>query len=323
MVPLSNLLTFALAAAVLIAVPGPSVLFVIGRSLALGRKGGLLSVLGNALGMIPQIVAVALGVGVALAQSVLLFTIVKFAGAAYLVFLGVQAIRHRGRSTTAADPSRSASTFRVLREGFIVGATNPKSLVFFVAVLPQFVEYTSGAIPLQLAVLGAVFLLIALVSDSIWAIAAGTARQWFARSPRRISTLSTTGGAMMIALGGTLALTGTKNWPGRGGSAVGFQQVVHVEQPFNGGRRVRQRRVGPAAAVLGGLGVLLLAAVPDDDPRGGASGAARLWCGNILGTLRQGARHPNNLGPGFGRHRGCFLTQHVAIGIHADAGFRL
>ncbi|MEV7133258.1 LysE family translocator [Arthrobacter sp. NPDC093128] len=211
MVPLSNLLTFALAAVVLIAVPGPSVLFVIGRSLALGRKGGLLSVLGNALGMIPQIVAVALGVGVALAQSVLLFTIVKFAGAAYLVFLGIQAIRHRGRSTTAADPSRSASTFRVLREGFIVGATNPKSLVFFVAVLPQFVEYTSGAIPLQLASLGAVFLLIALVSDSIWALVAGTARQWFARSPRRISTLSTTGGAMMIALGGTLALTGTKN----------------------------------------------------------------------------------------------------------------
>ena len=211
MVPLSNLLTFALAAAVLIAVPGPSVLFVIGRSLALGRKGGLLSVLGNALGMIPQIVAVALGVGVALAQSVLLFTIVKFAGAAYLVFLGIQAIRHRGRSTTAADPLRSASTFRVLREGFIVGATNPKSLVFFVAVLPQFVEYTSGAIPLQLAILGAVFLLIALVSDSIWALVAGTARQWFARSPKRISTLSTTGGAMMIALGGTLALTGTKN----------------------------------------------------------------------------------------------------------------
>jgi threonine/homoserine/homoserine lactone efflux protein len=140
-----------------------------------------------------------------------LFTIVKFAGAAYLVFLGVQAIRHRGRSTTAADPSRSASTFRVLREGFVVGATNPKSLVFFVAVLPQFVEYASGAIPLQLAILGAVFLMIALVSDSVWALAAGTARQWFARSPRRISTLSTTGGAMMIALGGTLALTGNKN----------------------------------------------------------------------------------------------------------------
>jgi threonine/homoserine/homoserine lactone efflux protein len=211
MVPLSNLLTFAIAAAVLIAVPGPSVLFVIGRALALGRKGGLLSVLGNALGMVPQIAAVALGVGVALAQSVLLFTILKFAGAAYLVYLGIQAIRHRGRTTTAAGPSRPASTFRVLREGFLVGATNPKSIVFFVAVLPQFVEYSAGAIPLQLATLGAVFLLIALVSDSVWALAAGTARQWFARSPKRVSTLGTTGGAMMIALGGTLALTGNKH----------------------------------------------------------------------------------------------------------------
>jgi threonine/homoserine/homoserine lactone efflux protein len=211
MVPLTNLLTFALAAALLIAVPGPSVLFVIGRALALGRKGGLLSVLGNALGELVQIAAVALGVGVVLAQSVTLFAIVKFAGAAYLVYLGIQAIRHRGGSTTTSDPSRSASTLRVLREGFIVGATNPKSIVFFVAVLPQFVDYSSGAIPVQLATLGAVFLLIALVSDSAWALAAGTARHWFARSPKRITTLSTTGGAMMIALGGTLALTGNKS----------------------------------------------------------------------------------------------------------------
>lgn len=211
MVPLTNLLTFALAAALLIAVPGPSVLFVIGRSLALGRKGGLLSVLGNALGELVQIAAVALGVGVVLAQSVTLFAIVKFAGAAYLVYLGIQAVRHRGGSTTTADPSLSASTLRLLREGFIVGATNPKSIVFFVAVLPQFVDYSSGAIPVQLATLGAVFLLIALVSDSAWALAAGTARHWFARSPKRIATLSTTGGAMMIALGGTLALTGNKS----------------------------------------------------------------------------------------------------------------
>ena len=92
-----------------------------------------------------------------------------------------------------------------------MGATNPKSIVFFVAVLPQFVDYSAGAIPLQLGTLGAVFLLIALVSDSAWALAAGTARHWFARSPRRISTLGTAGGVMMIGLGGTLALTGTRN----------------------------------------------------------------------------------------------------------------
>ena len=211
MVPFPNVLAFALTSLVLIAIPGPSVLFVIGRSLALGRKGGLLSVLGNALGMVPQIIAVALGVGVVLAQSIVLFTIIKFAGAAYLVYLGIQAIRHRSGGTTAAGPVPPSSTWRLLREGFVVGATNPKSIVFFVAVPPQFVDYPSGGIPLQLASLGAVFLVIALVSDSIWALAAGTARHWFARSPKRISTLSAAGGVMMIGLGGTLALTGSRS----------------------------------------------------------------------------------------------------------------
>ena len=212
MVPATNLLAFALAALVLIAIPGPSVLFVIGRTLALGRRGGLLSVLGNAAGEVVQIAAVALGVGVVLAQSLLLFSVVKFAGAAYLVYLGIQAIRHRGGGGAAtASSSNPASTARVLREGFIVGATNPKSIVFFVAVLPQFVDYSAGAIPVQLATLGAAFLLIALVSDSTWSLAAGTARHWFARSPRRIAALSTTGGVMMIGLGGTLALVGNKN----------------------------------------------------------------------------------------------------------------
>lgn len=210
MVPITNLLAFALAAFLLIAVPGPSVLFVVGRSLALGRKGGLLSVLGNALGELPQIAAVALGLGVVLAQSLVLFTVMKFAGAAYLIYLGVQAVRHRGAKAAATDSSLSASTWRLLRQGFTVGATNPKSLVFFVAVLPQFVDYSAGAIPLQLATLGSVFMLIALVSDSVWALAAGTARHWFARSPRRISSLDATGGVMMIGLGSTLALTGTK-----------------------------------------------------------------------------------------------------------------
>ena len=211
MLPLQNLLAFALVSALLIAVPGPSVLFVIGRSLALGRRGGLLSVLGNAGGELVQIAGVALGLGVILAESVLLFMVVKFAGAAYLIYLGIQAVRHRRGSPAGPDPSRSATTRRILREGFIVGATNPKSVVFFVAVLPQFVDHGAGAIPVQLALLGATFLAIALVSDSIWALAAGTARQWFARSPRRVAAVTTTGGVMMIGLGGTLALTGSKS----------------------------------------------------------------------------------------------------------------
>ncbi|WP_066287428.1 LysE family translocator [Arthrobacter sp. B6] len=210
MVPLSNLLAFALASVLLIAVPGPSVLFVIGRSLALGWKGGVLTVVGNAAGQLVQVAAVALGVGIVVAQSAVLFSIVKLAGAAYLVYLGIKAIRNRRIHHAERQPTAS-SPRRLVAEGLVVGATNPKSVVFFVAVLPQFVDYPAGAIPFQLALLGAVFLLIALVSDSIWAIAAGSARQWFARSPGRISAVEATGGALMIGLGGTLALTGSKS----------------------------------------------------------------------------------------------------------------
>jgi threonine/homoserine/homoserine lactone efflux protein len=96
-------------------------------------------------------------------------------------------------------------------EGFVVGATNPNSVVFVVAVLPQFVDYPSGAIPLQLALLGVVFLVIALVPDSIWAIAAGSARQWFARSPGRESAVESTGGVLMVGLGGGQSLTRSKS----------------------------------------------------------------------------------------------------------------
>ncbi len=212
MVPGPSLLAFALASLALIVIPGPSVLFVIGRSLALGRLGGLLSVVGNALGMLPLVIAVALGIGAIVAQSLVLFTIIKFVGAAYLVYLGVQAIRHRRHTAVTHEAiSPRKSRWRILSEGFVVGLTNPKSLVFFVAVLPQFVDYHAGGIPLQLFELGAVFLVLALTFDSIWALAAGTARQWFGRSPKRVERLGATGGVLMIGLGGVLAFTGVKH----------------------------------------------------------------------------------------------------------------
>lgn len=212
MVPTENLLAFTLAALVLIVIPGPSVLFTIGRALALGRMGGLLSVLGNALGLLPVIVAVALGVGGVVARSVVLFTIVKVAGALYLMYLGVQAIRHRHRAAAAAtDGAAPRSAWRQLGEGFVVGVTNPKTIAFFVAVLPQFVDLDAGAVPLQMIELGLVFFAIALISDGAWALAAAAARDWFGRSPRRIATLSATGGGLMIGLGGILLLSGSKH----------------------------------------------------------------------------------------------------------------
>ena len=236
MVPWPNLLGFALASIALIALPGPSVLFVIGRTLTLGRTGGLLSVLGNSLGALPALVLVSLGVGTIVAQSAVLFTVIKFAGAGYLVYLGIQAIRHRkDASATATDaaanttagitPSETASpkrfakltrslthpTTRILSEAFLVGLTNPKTIVFFVAVLPQFVDYHAGMIPLQLAELGLLFIVLALIGDSLWAFTAGAARTWFAKSPKRLERLAGTGGVMMIGLGGVLAFTGTKS----------------------------------------------------------------------------------------------------------------
>jgi threonine/homoserine/homoserine lactone efflux protein len=211
MVPLSHLIPFAIAAALLIALPGPSVLFAIGRTLALGRRSGLLSVVGNASGMLVQTALVALGVGAIVSESIVVLTVIKFAGAAYLIYLGIQAIRHRKDVAAPVQTVAPRSVLRLTGEGFVVGVTNPKSIVFFVAILPQFVVPSAGPIPFQLAELGLVFVALALVMDSTWVFTASAARHWFARSPKRLSNLGMVGGVVMIGLGGTLAVTGAKS----------------------------------------------------------------------------------------------------------------
>ena len=215
MIPVDHLAAFAITAFALIVVPGPSVLFVIGRALVLGRRGAFATVAGNALGEYVQVMAVAFGIGAIVERSIVVYTAIKLAGAAYLIFLGVQAIRHRRALTDAVRPvpsaaatDRPAALRRALREGFVVGLGNPKSVVFFAAMLPQFVDASSGHVPAQMLALGAVFLLIALVSDSTWALVASGARSWFARSPRRLSRLSGVGGLVMIGIGARVALTG-------------------------------------------------------------------------------------------------------------------
>jgi threonine/homoserine/homoserine lactone efflux protein len=210
MPPLSHLIAFALAAFAIIIIPGPSVLFVIGRSISLGRRGGLLSVLGNELGGIPLVAAVAFGVGTIVSESILVFSIVKIAGALYLAYLGVQTIRHRNDETARTAEAPVTSSRRIVLQGFLVGITNPKTIVFFVAVLPQFVDYGRGMIPAQMLVLGLVFTLVAFLSDGTWALIAGTARQWFATSPKRLARMKGVGGGMMIGLSGVLLLTGNK-----------------------------------------------------------------------------------------------------------------
>ena len=210
MIPLEHYLTFVLASVVLIAIPGPSVLFTVSRSIAFGRRAGLLSVLGNTLGTAPAVLAVAFGVGAVVASSVVAFTVIKLVGAVYLAWLGVQAIRHR-RGQTGPSTATPASSWTLLRQGFVVGATNPKSIAFFVAVLPQFVEPGAGPVWAQLLLLGLTFQALALLCDSVWALAASTARTWFSSSPRRMSTLTGAGGVTLIGLGGALALSGAKS----------------------------------------------------------------------------------------------------------------
>lgn len=210
MPPTSHLLAFVLASFVLTTVPGPSVLFVIGRSLALGRRAGLLSVLGNTLGLLPLVVAVALGVGAVVQRSAVVFTVLKLAGAAYLVYLGVQAFRHRHGPAAGDAAAPSRSSWRIVREGFVVGVSNPKAVVFLAAVLPQFADPAAGAVAAQVVVLGLVFMAVALLTDGSWAVLAGTARNWLGGSPRRLARVQGGGGLMMIGLGGSLALTGQK-----------------------------------------------------------------------------------------------------------------
>jgi threonine/homoserine/homoserine lactone efflux protein len=204
----SQWLAFLLASILFIQVPGPSLLFTIGRALTVGRREALLSVVGNALGLVLQVSFVALGLGAIVAASATAYTALKLVGAAYVVWLGVAAIRHRGEARAALEQSAAVSNGRghAVRTGLIVGVTNPKTIVFFAAFLPQFIN-EDGPAGLQMGLLGLVFGTMAVCSDSLWALGASRARDWFARKPKRLDTLSATGGGMMIALGVTLVAT--------------------------------------------------------------------------------------------------------------------
>jgi threonine/homoserine/homoserine lactone efflux protein len=160
------------------------------------------------------VVCVAFGLGALVAASAEAYTTLKLVGAAYVVWLGVQAIRHRADARVAmaaADDETArppAPAWRSVWTGFLVGATNPKSIVFFAAFLPQFIDPSAPAAP-QLLVLGLVFGALAVTSDTCWALAASRARDWFARKPQRLDRLGATGGVMMVGLGASLATTGS------------------------------------------------------------------------------------------------------------------
>lgn len=216
MVPLDKLLAFVAIALVIIVIPGPSVLFTVGRALAYGRKTAVLTVVGNTAGAFSQAVLVCFGLGALVERSALLFWVLKLVGSGYLIYLGVQAFRERRKLSDAVDAAlggtpKSISTLRVFRDGYVVGFANPKVLVLFGAILPQFVSRSSGHVQLQMLEMAVAFSTLALLSDCVWGIAAGTARNWFAKSPRRLAVVGGAGGLAMIGVGTTMALTGRSN----------------------------------------------------------------------------------------------------------------
>lgn len=195
-----NIIGFLLLSIVIILVPGPSVIFAIGRALVLGTRAALISVFGNALGVGIQILIVALGLGVLIQQSPDVFFVIKVLGALMIGYLGLKAIWQRKKiDLGGSDLLPSGKT--VLSESVVVGITNAKTLVFFIAALPNFVDPSAGNPSAQMLVLGALFLIIGISSDSVYAIAAGKARHWLGGSEKRLANFQGIGGLALALLG--------------------------------------------------------------------------------------------------------------------------
>ena len=199
---------FALAATLLLLTPGPAVLFIVARSVEQGRAAGLASVFGITTGTLVHVLASTLGLSALLASSAVAFAVVKYAGAGYLIYMGVRRILRRTSAPASPLMLPRRSLGRLYRDGFIVNLLNPKTALFFLAFLPQFVEPARGSVPLQIAFLGLLFTLMGLLSDGLYAMVAGTAGMWVKRQSRYWDWERYVTGGVFIGLGVTAALAG-------------------------------------------------------------------------------------------------------------------
>ena len=194
---------YLVAAILIILAPGPSVLFAIARAIAWGRATAIATVAGNALGMFSLSILIAFGLDPILEQSELAFISVQILGGLYLIYLGIDALRHS--KVHAEDMVNQGdirpSAIKSIKDGFWVGALNPKGLVFFAAILPQFLDKNSENLTAQLLIMGATFALLAFLGDGTWGVLAGTVRIWMAKSPIRLIRLRQLGGAVIVLLG--------------------------------------------------------------------------------------------------------------------------
>ncbi|GAA3950880.1 putative translocator [Amorphoplanes auranticolor] len=200
---------FGMACVVLIAVPGPSVLFIVGRALEAGQRTALTTVVGNALGTYTVAVIVSVGFGPVLQRFPACLTVLKFVGAAFLCWLGLVAIKNRKNVVVGVpgQPGQRRRDWAALRQGYVVGGTNPKAYVVFAVILPAFLRPDIEPLVAQMLILAVVPVVIGLLCDSVWAAFSSAARKWFARSAARMHRMSLLGGALMIGLGLTMAFT--------------------------------------------------------------------------------------------------------------------
>ena len=199
----SRLWEYLIATVLIILAPGPSVLFTIARAIAWGRLAAIATVIGNAFGMFLVSVLVAFGLGPLLQSSKLFYNGIQWAGGAYLIYLGYAAIaasRVDAQGMQKTEGSKP-SFFTSLKNGFWVGVLNPKSIVFFAAILPQFVDQEKNNVTAQLLLLGAIFAAIAMISDGGYGLLAGTVRSWLAGDVKRLIFMRRFGGVVMIGLG--------------------------------------------------------------------------------------------------------------------------
>jgi threonine/homoserine/homoserine lactone efflux protein len=201
---LTSLLLFAAASIALLVVPGPSVLYIVTRSVSQGRRAGLISVLGVHVGSAVHVTAAALGLSALLASSATAFMIVKYLGAVYLVWLGVQKLRRRESGPVEEAPPVRRS--RLFTQGIVVNVLNPKTAIFFLAFLPQFVNPSRGPVALQIIVLGACFILLGIMSDGGYALLAGTLAGRIRRTRSARRRLDRASGVVYLGLGATAAL---------------------------------------------------------------------------------------------------------------------
>ena len=199
----SRLWEYLIATILIILAPGPSVLFTIARAIAWGRVAAIATVIGNAFGMFLVSVLVAFGLGPLLQSSKLFYNGIQWAGGAYLIYLGYSAIAASKIDAQGMQKTEGSkpSFFTSLKNGFWVGVLNPKSIVFFAAILPQFVDQEKNNVTAQLLLLGAIFATIALISDGSYGLLAGTVRSWLAGDVKRLIFMRRFGGVVMIGLG--------------------------------------------------------------------------------------------------------------------------